>query len=205
MADLKSILSDICKVELNYKRLNEIEIGTSTYKISSRPRTRQDGTSYDFICLIDEEGNEYAVSVKQLAGLRIVPSSEALKSVWFDDWKSTEGASVFKTKALELEKLDVDLGTVRFKVVHQLKIRNEFAGAPNTPVYQDYCYSGKTEYKAKVLELVTRIKASTKDYWDNQDYKSTMPILREKLHATPLLNPNTSDAHVVKLPVFQLI
>jgi len=197
----KSLLSEICAVMMNFKRINDVELGDGLYSLAFYTRKNTEGVDTEYYCLRDDKGNDYSLSVKQIAGLRVAEKA-TVTAKWFDEFKDDASCSVFQVKAKELMSQDVDLSNIKFKVVSQLQIRNDQVTKKDVPVYQDFCYEGITEYRTKLRALIV---GKGKDYWNHPEYKSGIRDLRENLHKTDLKEGKGIDAHIVRLPIFQII
>lgn len=198
--DFLSLLSEIVALQLFYRRLNDVQLNDDVYNIIFKDVTTTDGKSEARIFLRNSKKDDYALTLRQLAGLRIATGPITAK--WFDEFRDDANGATFQDKARELAEAGVSLDTVKFRVVAQLTVRNEFSPVANTPVYQDRCYVGSTEYSMKLRELV---KGKGGDFYATPEYSLGVRELREKLHATALKPGKNIDANLVKLPVFEVI
>jgi hypothetical protein len=198
--DFKSLLSEICELQLNYKRLNDVELGTETYTIAFKDVKGLDGKTEPKVFFRNTKKDDYGLTVRQLAALRLATGPITAK--WFDEFVADANGAIFQDEARTLSEAGKTIENIKFKVVAQLKIRNEWNPVADTPVYQDRCYTGITEYSTKLREL--RV-GKDNNFWESIEYRVGVRELREKLHSTPLKKGKDVEANVVKLPVFEII
>lgn len=200
MKDYKGLLSLICLLRLNFLRVNDIAIGSGVYSIDFFDAKDASGKEVERVCLKDEKNNEYQVSEKQLAALRIATGPVA--AVWFDEFKADPNATTFQVKARELLAAGKDIRDVKFRAVKQLKVRNNQVTVLDTPVYRDNCYEGSAEYTRSTRAL-TSGKAA--EFFSSPEYFRGMAEIREKLHSTTVKPGKAIDANLVYLPVFEIV
>lgn len=198
--NFKSLLSLICEIKLDYKRINDVAIGDEVYQIAFYDAKDSSGKTDTRICLKSSKGDEYALSIRQLAGLRI--QTGTVTATWLDEFRTDAGGATFQTKAKELVDAGVDLSTIKFKVVRQLKVKNNQAGGAIVPVYKDSCYEGAAAYVRGVRAL---LNGKTAEFFATADYSRGMAELRDTLHASPVKPGQAIEANCVLLPVFQVI
>jgi hypothetical protein len=202
--DFGSLLSEIVMIQLFYRRLNDVQIGTEVYSIIFKEVKDSTGKSEVKIFLRNSKKDDYALTVRQLAGLRIAVGT--ITSKWFEEFRDDAFGTTLQEKARELTDVASKLETMKFRVAHQLKVRNEFAlGAKAdefVPVYQDRCYVGATDYSIKLRELT---KGKTGNFWETPEYQLGVRDAREKLHATALKPGKDIEANIVKLPIFEIL
>jgi hypothetical protein len=201
--DYPSLLSEIVALQLFYRRLNDVQLGDEIYRIVFKDVKDTTGKLEPKLFLRNSKKDDYGLTLRQLAGLRIADGK--ITAEWFDGFKEDTNGSVFQDKCRELVDGGATLETLKFKVVAQLKVKNEFAkGKVNEviPVYQDRCYTGSTEYSATLRGLT---KGKTGNFWETPEYSSGVREAREKLHATPLKDGKEVEANIVKLPIFEIL
>lgn len=197
---LKSLLSLICAVRLDYKRVNDVTVTDGVLTIGFFDVKDSTGKSEVRVCLKNEKGDEYQVSERQLAGLRI--ANGAVNATWLDEFRTDANGSVFQTKARELVEKGKDLDNVKFKVVKHLKVKNNMVTTSDTPVYRDNCYEGALEYTRGIRTLLA---GKTQDFFRTADYSRGMAELRERLHTTTVKPGKGIAENCVLLPVFEVI
>jgi hypothetical protein len=185
---------------LNFLRVNDITIGSGVYNIDFFDTKDAAGKPVERICLKDEKNNEFQVSDRQLAALRI--ATGPISAVWFDEFKSDPNATTFQVKARELLAAGKDVRDVKFRAVKQLKVRNNQVTVIDTPVYKDNCYEGSAEYTRSVRSLTTGKAA---EFFSTPEYFRSMTEIREKLHSTSVKTGKAIDANLVYLPVFEIV
>jgi hypothetical protein len=195
--DFKSLLSEVCAIVMDYKRLNDVAIGPETYSLIFKDVQDSAGKSETRLFLRSSKMDDYGLTVRQLAGLRIADG--AIKATWFDEFRDDANGTTLQARLKEDAKLD--LSSIKFKVVAQLKVKNEFASGL-TPVYNDRCYEGSIEYRTGVRALVANKPAN---FWATTEYSFGMRDLREKLHATRVKEGKAIEANEVRLPIFEII
>lgn len=199
--DFKSLLSEVVAIQLFYRRLNDVELDNAIYSIVFKDVKLSDGTTEPGLFFRNEKKDDYAVSLRQLAALRLATGK--ITSQWFEEFKDDANGTVLQDKAREIAEAGGSLETLRFKVISQLRVRNEQAsGKVSIPVYHDRCYTGISAYESGVRELV---KGKTGKYWETREYQSGVRTLREKLHATAVKDGKAIEANEVKLPIFEII
>jgi hypothetical protein len=202
--DFGSLLSEIVMLQLYYKRLNDVQIGTEVFSIIFKDVKDAAGKSETKIFLRNSKMDDYALTVRQLAGLRIATGG-TITAKWFEEFKDDAFGTTLQEKARELAEACV-LETMKFRVVAQLKVKNEWAAGAKAgefiPVYQDRCYVGATEYSI-ALRALTKDKAG--NFWETQEYQLGVRDAREKLHATAVKPGKDIEANIVKLPIFEII
>jgi hypothetical protein len=198
--NFKSLLSEICAITLNFKRINDVTLGDAVYSIIFKDVTDTAGAVETKLFVRDDKMQDYGMTIRQLAALRVALGP--IKATWFDEFREDANATNFQAKALEMAAAGIDLSTIKLKVVHQVKIKNEFVPGGATAVYQDMCYEGITEYRTKLRDLT---KGKAKDFWSTYEYSSAVRELREKLHATNIKSGKAIDANIVMLPIFSII
>lgn len=198
--DLKSLLSLILEMRMDYKRINDVAMDNAVYTISSFELKTGQAVTEQRWCLKDGKSNEYALSVRQLAGLRVAKG--AITAEWLDDFKTDVNGIIFQTKARELNDAGADLSGIKFRVVKQLKVKNNMISTSVVPVYKDFCYEGALEYTRGVRAL---INGKAADFFGTPEYGRGMQDLRERLHLTALKAGKGIDANLVLLPVFEVI
>jgi hypothetical protein len=197
--NFKSLLSEICAIVLDFKRLNDVNMG-ETYAIDFCERKNSAGVVEERPCLRGVRNDEYVVTIPQLAALRI--ANGPLTAKWLDEFKSDTNATMLQEKAKELQAAGSNMSNLKFKVVAQVKIRNEFCNVSDTPVYQDKCYEGITEYTKGLRALVS---GKVGDFYKSNEYRFGIRDLREKLHATNVKPGKAIAENIVLLPVFEII
>lgn len=195
-----SLLSLICAVRLDYKRVNDVTVTDGVLTIGFFDMTDSTGKSDTRICLKNAKGEEYQVSDRQLAGLRI--ATGAVTATWLDEFRTDANGCVFQVKARELVEKGKDLSEVKFKVVKHLKVKNTMINSIDTPVYKDNCYEGALEYTRGVRTLLA---GKTQDFFRTAEYSRGMAELRERLHATAVKPGKGINENCVLLPVFEVI
>jgi hypothetical protein len=199
ITDFKSLLSEIVSIQLFYRRLNDVELDGSTYNIVFKDVKQSDGTTELGLFFRNEKKDDYAVSLRQLAGLRIATGT--ITSKWFEEFREDEFGTILQEKAREIAEAGGSLDTLKFKVAAQLRVKNaQVSGV--VPVYQDKCYTGSALYETGVNDL---IKGKTGKYWETKEYQLGVRALREKLHATPVKKGKATEANEVKLPIFTIL
>lgn len=195
-----SLLSLICEVRLDYRRVNDLAIANEELTIQFYDTKNAAGVSETRLCLRDSKKNEYALSIKQLAGLRV--QTGTITATWLDEFKSDAAGAVFQTRAKEIVESGKSLENLKFKVVKQLKVKNNQITDKLIPVYKDYCYEGAQEYTRGIRALLAN-KGS--DFFQTAEYARGMAELREKLHSSPIKQGQAIEANLVLLPVFEVI
>lgn len=198
--NFSSLLSAICEIKLDYRRVNDLTINSTELSIKFVDYRTPDGKSEIRIALVDDKKNEYYVSERQLAALRIKTGN--LKCTWLDEFKSDAGATVFQAVARELLESGKALENIKFKVVAQLKVKNNQVQNNVVPVYKDYCYKGAGDYTKSIRAL---LKDKTAEFFKTQDYSRSMAEIRETLHASELIQAKATEDNLVLLPVFEVI
>lgn len=202
--DYSSLLSEIVALQLFYRRLNDVQLDNETYSIYFRDVKNSENKLETRFFLINSKKDEYGLTLRQLAGLRVALGK--IESVWFDEFRGDQNGAVFQDYARELGSKGKTLEELRFKVVAQLKVKNEFAtGATDTnfiPVYQDRCYTGSTEYSTTIRNLV---RGKAPEFFGTAEYAVGVREAREKLHKTPLKPGKDVDTNIVRLPIFEII
>ena len=198
--NFQSLLSLICEVRLDYRRVNDLAIANEELTIQFYDTKNASGVSETRLCLRDSKKNEYALSIKQLAGLRI--QTGTITATWLDEFKSDAGGAVFQTVAKEFVESGKSLEGLKFKVVKQLKVKNNQITTSLTPVYKDFCYEGVQEYTRGIRALLA---GKGSDFFQTADYARGMAELREKLHSSPIKQGQNIESNLVLLPVFQVI
>lgn len=199
--NFKSLLSLICEIKLDYKRINDVAVGDELYQIAFYDgKNSATGATETRICLKSSKGDEYALSIFQLAALRM--QTGTVTATWLDEFRNDSGGSNFQTKAKELVDAGVDLSTVKLKAVKQLKVKNSQVTGSVTPVYKDMCYEGAAAYVKGTRAL---LNGKTAEFFATAEYRRGMADLREALHATPVKAGQAIEANCVLLPIFQVI
>ena len=176
-----------------------MELNDSTYNIIFKDVKQSDGTTELGLFLRNEKKDDYSVSFRQLAGLRIATGK--LSSEWFEEFREDEFGTILQEKAREIAEAGGSLETLKFKVSAQLRVKNaQVSGV--VPVYQDKCYTGSASYETGVKDL---IKGKTGKYWETREYQNGVRELREKLHATATKAGKAIEANEVKLPIFTIL
>jgi hypothetical protein len=199
-SNYKSLLSRVCAIVLGYKRLNDVELNDDTYTIQFKDVTDNAGVVETKLFLRNNKQDDYGVTERQLAALRIATGPITAK--WFDEFKEEANGTTLQVKAREMLEAGTDLATAKFQVVAQLKVKNEFVTNSVVPVYQDRCYEGISAYRTGLRELT---KGKTGKFWESTEYSYGVRDLREKLHSTAVKTGKTIEANEVKLPVFKLV
>jgi hypothetical protein len=198
--DYKSLLSEVCALQLNYKRLNDVELGDETYSIVFKDVKDLQGKTETRFFLRNTKKEDYGLTLRQLSALRLATGK--ITASWFDDFKEDANGAVLQDKAREIAEAGGTLETIKFKVVAQLKVKNDHVHVANTPIYQDRCYTGVAEYSTGLRDLR---KGKGTNFWETPEYSFGIRDLREKLHATPLKPGKDVEANIVKLPIFEVI
>ena len=198
--NFNSLLSAICEVKLDYRRVNDLAISATELSIKFVDYRNSDGKTDVRIALVDSKKNEYYVSERQLAALRIRVGS--LSCTWLDEFKADQGAAVFQTVARELFEQGASIENIKFKVVAQLKVKNNQVTTATVPVYKDYCYKGAGEYTRAIRAM---LKGKTNDFFRTTEYSRSMAEIRENLHASELIKGKDTEANLVLLPVFEIV
>lgn len=194
-----SLLSQICEVRLDYRRINDVTINNGDLMIAFYEVKDLTGKVEVKLCLRDTNKNEYALSIRQLAALRIQVGT--VKAEWLDDFKTDDAGSTFQSVARKLVDEGKSLEGLKFKVVKQLKVKNNQITASSTPIYKDFCYEGVSEYTKSVRAL---LNGKTNDFFQTPEYGRSMAEIREKLHSSPLKSGQGIEANLVLLPLFQV-
>jgi hypothetical protein len=194
----KQLLSLILEMRMDYKRINDVSMDNSVYTISSFDVKTGDVVDQRW-CLKDGKSNEYALSVRQLAGLRV--ATGAVKAEWLDEFRTDPNGVIFQVKAREMSDAGVDISTIKFKVVKQLKVKNNMITHSVVPVYKDFCYEGALEYTRGVRALIS---GKGTDFYKQPEYSRGMADLRERLHQTALRPDKAIEANLVLLPIFEV-
>jgi hypothetical protein len=200
MKDLRELLTAICEVVLDFKRINDVKMDNEVYTIAFCNRKNSAGQMEERPCLLSSKKVEYAVTIPQLAALRI--ANGPISAKWLDEFKTDPNAVMFQEKAKTLTASGVDLSTIKFKVVAQLKIRNEYTKSTDTPVYLDKCYEGILEYTKALRALIS---GKVGDFYASTEYRYGIRDMREKLHSTPVKAGKEIAENIVMLPVFEII
>jgi hypothetical protein len=199
MNDLKSLLSELCEVELRHRRLNDVAISSNKFTVTMREVedtiTKKKATK---IFLTHSAVEEFGVTLKQLASLRVI--TDKITAKWLHEFEGDPNATILQEKARSMQAAGLGIDSIRLEVVAQLKVRNDFAKLPNTPVYIDKCYTGIAEYSATVRPLM-----KGESYWETKEYQFGVRDAREKLHATALKEGMDTEKNVVLLPVFKVV
>ena len=194
-----SLLSLICETRFDYRRVNDVNVSDEELTIQFYDTKDSEGKNDVRICLKDSKKNEYSLSVRQLAGLRIETSE--IKCTWLDEFREDAGGSIFQNVARELLEKGKSLETIKFKVVKQLKVKNAQVQGATVPVYKDSCYEGAKDYTKGIRAL---LKDKTAAFFATAEYSRGMAELREKLHSTPVRNGQDIEKNYVLLPVFRV-
>ncbi len=195
-----SLLSLICEIKLDYRRINDVTVATDVLSIGFYDVKDNLGKVDTRLCLKDSKSNEYSLSIKQLAGLRIETGD--VKSQWLDEFKSDADGATFQTVAKTFIDSGKSIETLRFKVSKQLKVRNNQINGTVQPVYKDFCYEGSSEYTRGIRAL---LNGKPQDFPQTPDYARGMAELRDRLHASPLRSEKITEANIVLLPVFKIV
>jgi hypothetical protein len=197
-----SLLIELLKLRLNFLRINDVALSDEVYRVDFFDGKTSAGVDYVGICVVDSRKNEYTVSDRQLAGLRLKKGT--LTSVWLEDFRSDAGADTLQEwlKEKVTTTPNFDLADLRLKVVAQLKVRNPHASVADTPVYQDFCYEGSVIYKKGVVALT---KGKDVSFYRTQEYSLGMMDLRDALHKTSMRPGKVTDENIVRLPIFAII
>jgi hypothetical protein len=190
----ESLLSVICAISLGFNRINDAVISDELYSIEI-DETKAEGHQ---LFLVNSKKKQYEVSVKQLASLRIAEGK--VKSVWLDEFRDSKEFCNLQMAAHQLATDNVNLASIRLKVVAQLKMHNHQVEGVDTPIYVDRCYKGVLDYMKQVRELV-----KLKPTMEEKEYYSQLRAIRDNLYATPLKADMMTPENIVKLPVFKII
>ncbi len=142
--NFKTLLEDICNVRLDHKRLNDLHISDDVYKIGFRDITIN-GKTDTTVCLMNTKLDEYSATIRQLAGLRVT-NATGVTAEWAHEFKDDLNGSTFQVKAREILAAGSSIEASKFKVVKQLKIRNNQVTDKLVPVYKNDCYVGYPIY-----------------------------------------------------------
>lgn len=198
-ANFSDLLNEVCKIDLAFLRVNDITIGADTFAIAIEDDP-SNADSY-LLYLVGTDGNKFKLTVRQLAGLRLRTSKE-LDCEWLHLFKGSEGAAVFQSEALAMSTARKSIKDCKFRCVAQLKVKNDFAQYPDTPVYKDSCYEGREEYTRNLRALT---KGKDKNFWSTPEYGFASRALRTALHSSPLKKDQANDDNLVLLPIFEIV
>lgn len=197
--DFNSLLGQVLEARLSIRRINSVRKSDASYRISFYTVKDAAGIADERPCLKDLKQVEYALSINQLAALRI--ASDKLTAVWADEFRDDKNGDILQSLIRELPS-GKTLENARFKVAYELKVKNHLvSGTTPTPVYEDACYEGALEYTRGVRAL---LKDKTAEFFKSYDYNRGMAELRETLHLTKVKEGKNIDANLVLLPVFEL-
>ena len=192
--NFKSLLSTICALQLGFRRINDLEVGTGSYHleiINHEPEDR--------FALVGEDKVMYSVSIVQLASMRCTEDMRSVKATWLDDFhKDLNG---FTFQELVSKNSETDLETMQFSVVGQLKIRNHSVNKEDVPVYQDRYYTGSNDYIRGIRNL---LKGKDRSFFATPEYRYGVRDLRDLLYQTPVREGKDVPENVVKLPIFRV-
>jgi hypothetical protein len=194
-----SILSSICSIKLDFNRLNDVTTSAGELTIGFYDTKDAEGKTESNLCLKDEKGVEYSLSIRQLAALRI--ANGEIKSEWLDEFKSDPNGVTFQSIARELMDAGKSIENVKFTVVKQLKVKNAMVTATTEPVYIDKYYEGEAEYKKGISDL---FRGKPRNFYMTPEYSRGMHELRTALHSTPVRKGKNQPENVVLLPVFKI-
>lgn len=194
-----SLLSLICEIKLDYRRINDVTIANGVLSIAFYDVKDASGKVDTRLCLKDSKSNEFSLSIKQLAGLRIEVGT--LTSTWLDEFRNDNAGSTFQQIAREYVAQGKALDSIHFTVSKQLKVKNNQVTSSVQPVYKDFCYEGAAEYVRGVRAL---LNGKDSAFFQSPDYSRGMADLRDRLHASPLKPGKGTETDLVLLPVFKL-
>lgn len=201
--NLTSLLSTIVSYQLGYNRLNDVLLGDErVYTLKIIERKDSTGATEEKIALVSDKNVEYMVTVAQLAHLRIAVDGNPIAAKWLDDFRTDPNGSTFHKVAQDMAAANENLGDISFKVVANIKIRNNSVSIPDVPVYHDRCYKGAADYMRAVRNL---LKDKDKSFFATPEYRYGIRALRDELYCTSLKPGMEVDANHVKLPVFCVI
>jgi hypothetical protein len=197
--NFSSLLSKLCEIRLDYRRINDVTFATGALSLAFYDYKDAAGKVEVRLCLKDAKSNEYSLSERQLAALRIEVGE--LKAIWLDEFKTDPEVVVFQTIAREYLATSKSIETIKFTVSKQLKVKNNQITDSVQPVFQDVCYAGILEYKKGIVSL---LDGKDNSFFLTAEYSRGMTALRATLHATPLKPGRGTEKDIVLLPVFKL-
>lgn len=199
------IVDLILAARLSLRRLNDITAAMNAiFRIAFYTVKDTSGVEEQRPCLKDAKQNEYALSINQLAALRLRIGSGISSAIWADEFRSNTDGAILQEylrmpDAIPQGKTIEDM---RFKVVHELKVKNHLiTSSVPVPVYKDFCYEGSLEYTRGIRTLMT---GKTREFYKTPEYNRGMAELREALHLSKVKPGQDKEENVVKLPVFEI-
>lgn len=198
--DFQSLLGTILEYKLDFSRINDVTISDEIYSIGFSDYKNAQGVLETHLCLRDSKRKEYGITEYQLAALRIATGPVSIK--WLDEFRTAANCVIFQTLVDDVVTKVKTLEFVKFKVVAQLKIRNQADPTGVTPVYHERCYEGAADFMKATRLLV---KDKPRDFYTTSEYRNGIKDLRDALYATKVKEGKAIDANAVLLPVFECI
>jgi hypothetical protein len=201
----QGLLEGILAVELEFHSINEITAGDGLYFIEL-PEQKDAAQPFVYLKKEGDDTVRYRCSVNQLAALRVFSQAPGSFSIaWSQDFRGAAGCSYFQSSVLERKSAGtLNLNSLRFKCIGQMRRRNDLVEPKNTPVYQRKCYTGIDSFTTQRDALK---KANGGEWFNTVDGRVAMKGLRETLEKSGLKPEFVADAAAweVKIPVFVLI